>query len=171
MAVVHELVKLARNRGPNLARVLHILTPVHSVRPYWNKLINSSVVRSRFGLLPLRARWSHLKADRPQVALGLQASVALVAILTVAGSTWFVVGLRNGLPKPEELGRIGEMDQATTIFDAEDHLAFTVFKEQRIDVPLDQISPNVIHAIVAIEDRPRAHCPIDPFQLFHRWQL
>ena len=40
--------------------------------------------------------------------------------------------------------RIGEMDQATAVFDDKDQLAFTIFKEQRIEVPLSEISPNLI---------------------------
>ena len=47
----------------------------------------------------------------------------------------------------------GEMDQATAVYDASDQLAFTIFKEQRIDVPLAQISPNLVKALLAIEDQ------------------
>jgi penicillin-binding protein 1A len=48
---------------------------------------------------------------------------------------------------------MGEMDQATAVFDASDQLAFTIYKEQRIEVPLSAVSPNLVHAIVAIEDQ------------------
>src|SRR3954454_17175637 len=74
----------------------------------------------------------------------------LVALVAAA---WFVVSLRRDLPDVEALRRIGEMDQATAVFDREDHLAFTIFKEQRIDVPLAQVSPNLKNAILAIEDQ------------------
>src|SRR5262249_37181731 len=49
--------------------------------------------------------------------------------------------------------RIGEMDQATAVYDAGDNLAFTIFKEQRIEVPLAQVSPSLVKAILAIEDQ------------------
>jgi penicillin-binding protein 1A len=49
--------------------------------------------------------------------------------------------------------RIGEMDQATAVFDDKDHLAFTIFKEQRIDVQLSAVSPNLTKAITSIEDQ------------------
>jgi hypothetical protein len=34
------------------------------------------------------------------------------------------------------------MSQATTLLDAADHPAFTIFREQRIDVPLSRVSRN-----------------------------
>jgi len=39
------------------------------------------------------------------------------------------------------------------VFDADDQLAFTIFEEQRIPVALDHISPNLIHAVLAVEDQ------------------
>jgi penicillin-binding protein 1A len=61
--------------------------------------------------------------------------------------------LRHGLPDEAAIRRIGEMPQATSVFDRSDALAFTIFREQRIEVPLAQVSPRVQAAIVAIEDR------------------
>jgi penicillin-binding protein 1A len=45
------------------------------------------------------------------------------------------------------------MDQATTLFDREDKPAFTIFKEQRIEVPLARVSPHLVNAILALEDQ------------------
>jgi penicillin-binding protein 1A len=45
------------------------------------------------------------------------------------------------------------MAQSTSIFDARDVPAFTIFKEQRIEVPFDRISPNLIKAVVSVEDQ------------------
>ena len=42
---------------------------------------------------------------------------------------------------------LGDMAQATTIYDASDHPAFTIYKEQRLEVPLDKVSPNLIKAV------------------------
>src|SRR6185295_5629945 len=47
----------------------------------------------------------------------------------------------------------GEMDQATAVFDASDRLVFTIFQEQRIEVPLSEISPNLVRALIDIEDQ------------------
>src|SRR3954470_24656824 len=77
-----------------------------------------------------------------------------LALASAVGGAWVIQTLHGeGLPDQEAMRRIGEMDQATAVYDDTDALAFTIFKEQRIDVPLEQISPNLIHAIVAIEDQ------------------
>jgi 1A family penicillin-binding protein len=66
---------------------------------------------------------------------------------------WLVRDLRADLPDREAVGRIGEMDQATTVYDNADKVAFTIFREQRIDVALPQVSPNLVRALIAIEDQ------------------
>ena len=45
------------------------------------------------------------------------------------------------------------MAQATTLLDAHGQRAFTIYREQRIEVPLSRISPHLVRAIVAIEDQ------------------
>ena len=45
------------------------------------------------------------------------------------------------------------MAEATLVYDAHDKLAFTIFNEQRIDVPLSDVSPHLVHAIIAVEDQ------------------
>jgi len=84
-----------------------------------------------------------------RILLGATLTVTAVFVAFI----WFVANLRQGLPGPEALGHIGEMDQATAVYDAADRLAFTIFKEQRIDVPVDQMSPHLIKAVIAIEDQ------------------
>ena len=66
---------------------------------------------------------------------------------------WFARDLSTGLPDRETLRRIGDMAQATTILDAKGRPVFTIFKEQRIEVPLARMSPHLVKAIVAIEDQ------------------
>ena len=53
----------------------------------------------------------------------------------------------------ESLRRIGTMAQATTLFDAHDRPAFTIYKEQRIEVPLDKVSPHLVRALISFEDQ------------------
>jgi penicillin-binding protein 1A len=43
--------------------------------------------------------------------------------------------------------------ESTLVYDANDQVITALFEEHRIAVPLDQISPHVRHAIVAIEDK------------------
>jgi penicillin-binding protein 1A len=40
-----------------------------------------------------------------------------------------------------------------TLFDGHDQPAFTIFKEQRIDVPLAHVSPHLVKALISIEDQ------------------
>jgi penicillin-binding protein 1A len=75
----------------------------------------------------------------------------MLAVLSV--SVWFLVTAFRGLPDVEALRRIGEMDQATAVFDRNDQLAFTIFKEQRMEVPLSEVSPDLKAAVLAIEDQ------------------
>ncbi len=122
---------------------------------------------------PLNDRWlnwkrqfSRVRAAHPRlfrnVAFGAGAAMVLVFGLVA----WLVAGVLSGLPNIEALRRIGEMDQATAVYDRNDRLAFTIYKEQRIEVPLEQVSPTLTSAILSIEDqrfyrpwrlRPRSH--------------
>ena len=43
--------------------------------------------------------------------------------------------------------------QATTLYDINDKQVFTLFTERRVDVPLSRISPHLIAAVLAAEDR------------------
>jgi len=91
---------------------------------------------------------------------------AIVGTLSIAGPTWYLARLRAGLPDQDAIARIGEMDQATAVYDDHDRLAFTIFKEQRIDTTLASVSPHLIHAILAIEDqRFYDHRGFDEFRM------
>jgi penicillin-binding protein 1A len=84
------------------------------------------------------------------------ATVAVLAVLMFAAAgwlTWFSYDLTAGLPNREALRGLGDMSQATTLFDASDKPAFTIFKEQRIEVPLSRVSQNLIKAVVSVEDQ------------------
>jgi 1A family penicillin-binding protein len=85
--------------------------------------------------------------------------VAAIAVMTIAlfaagvSTAYFAYDLTSDLPDRKALGGIGDMVQSTTIFDDRDRPAFTIFKEQRIEVPLDKISPNLINAVLSVEDQ------------------
>ena len=101
----------------------------------------------------LMREWHDARARHPRFVAGLTASFVLVTILSIVGGGWFLDGLRHGLPESEALDRMGDMDQATAVFDTNDQLAFTIYKEQRMEVPLSDISPNLVKAIIATEDQ------------------
>ena len=101
----------------------------------------------------LKREFAEARRRHPRIVFGVLGVFVLVAALSSIGGVWFLAGLRDGLPDQDALRRIGEMDQATAVFDRKDQLAFTIFKEQRIEVPLGEVSPNLTKAITSIEDQ------------------
>jgi len=104
-------------------------------------------------LAELAYDWRVARARHPRLVAGLTAAFFIVATLSIVGGVWFLTSLRSGLPESDALGRIGDMDQATAVLDSSDQLAFTIYKEQRMEVPLAEISPNLVRAIISIEDQ------------------
>ena len=94
-----------------------------------------------------------LLAGRPRVLTAIVAVLAFAVFLLAGWGAWFSYDLTAGLPNRAALRAIGDMAQATTILDASDHTVFTIFKEQRIDVPIAKMSPNLIRAVVSVEDQ------------------
>ena len=115
-------------------------------------------------VLPRHVRydWQEARCRHPRVAVAALFAFMFVAAFSIGGSVWFLSSLQRTLPDETAISRIGEMDQATVVYDRADTLAFTIFKEQRMEVALGQMSPHLIDAIVAIEDqRFRTHNGID----------
>ena len=104
-------------------------------------------------LAELHNEWRDAKGRHPRLVIGIAAAFALAIVLFVAGLVSFTAGLRQGLPDKDAIARMGVMDQGTGVYDDNDQLAFTIFKEQRIEVPLSSISPYLIRALIAIEDQ------------------
>src|SRR6185436_6624380 len=93
------------------------------------------------------------RAEHPRLVRNVLLSSIFVAMFVAGSGIWFLAGLWDGLPNETAISKIGDMDQATAVFDMDDSLAFTIFKEQRTEVPLNEISPRMIQAILAIEDQ------------------
>ena len=88
----------------------------------------------------------------------LFAGAGAVALLTGI----LFISIFSGLPGRDELRTLGEMPQATTLYDVRNRPVFTIFKEYRIEMPLSRISPHLRRAIVAFEDqRFEEHAGID----------
>jgi 1A family penicillin-binding protein len=90
---------------------------------------------------------------RPRVARAIVGFVLVASWTTAAGAVWFTWDLMASTPKRDLLRRVGDMAQATTLLDLNGRPAFTIFKEQRIEIPLDKVSPLVRKAILSIEDQ------------------
>jgi len=91
--------------------------------------------------------------DHPRLTTS---SLVLAAVLfwTATGAlAWFTWDVTTNLPGRTQVASIGEMAQATVLFDAAEKPVFTIFKEQRIEIPLARISPNLIKAVISVEDQ------------------
>ena len=85
--------------------------------------------------------------------------IALLAVLAVCtwgavgASAWWIKDVVTGLPTSRDVREIAIMAQATTLYDVDGRTAFTIFKEQRLPVSLDRISPYLVQAMLATEDQ------------------
>jgi len=87
---------------------------------------------------------------------GIAAAIVLMALILFGSAgafAWFCYDLTAGLPGKKEIHGLGDMAQSTTILDVRDSPVFTIFKEQRIEVPLERISPELVKAVVSVEDQ------------------
>jgi 1A family penicillin-binding protein len=87
---------------------------------------------------------------------GIAAAIVLMAlalVLFTGAAIWFGFDLTHGLPGRKELRGLGDMAESTLIYDAHDVPVFTIYKEQRREVPLEQISPNLVKAVISVEDQ------------------
>ena len=98
--------------------------------------------------------------------------ITTVGILACAASivAWrvavFTASIATELDRASALTNIAPRPQSTIVFDRHGKPAFSFFVEQRISVPLDRVSPHMIHAILAVEDRRFfQHFGIDPVRV------
>jgi len=96
--------------------------------------------------------WTILRG-RPRTLIALTVFVAVVGFSTVALVAWLSYEATAGLPNRDAINGLGDMAQSTTIFDADDKPVFTIFKEQRIEIPYDRISTNLVKAVISVEDQ------------------
>ena len=99
-------------------------------------------------------------------------TAAVVALATIGWiAAWravvFTASIAGELDRASALSSIAPRPQATIVFDRHGRPAFSYFVEQRISVPLDRVSPHMVHAIIAVEDRRfYRHFGIDPVRIF-----
>src|SRR5262245_31416626 len=83
-------------------------------------------------------------------------AIVLMALMLLGSSiatAWLCYELIADLPGGKEIQGLGDMAQATTLFDVRDTPAFTICKEQRIEIPLGKMSPDLVKAVVSVEDQ------------------
>jgi membrane peptidoglycan carboxypeptidase len=94
-------------------------------------------------------------AIRTHHRLFVSAVVALSMFMwaAVGVAAWFAGDTLTGLPDKDTLRGVSTMAQSTTLLYVRDKPAFTIYREQRIEIPLERMSPHLIRAMVAIEDQ------------------
>lgn len=90
---------------------------------------------------------------RSRVLVGAMVVLAVAFWFSMGATALFAHQVFDGVPDRQTLGRLTQMARATVFYDHKNRPAFTIFKEQRIEIPLDRMSPHLIQAIVAIEDQ------------------
>ncbi len=109
------------------------------------------VLQNKFAILAERLAAAARRHRRAFVALVIALSIGTWT--TVGAAVWFAQDVATGLPDNTALRDIGTMAQATTLLDIKGSPAFTIYQEQRIDVPLSRVSKHVVDAILAVEDQ------------------
>ena len=104
---------------------------------------------------PLRQRWSAFAGNYPKLALAGTVAGALIRwgiylVLFLIVCVW--LGFFGGLPSSEELKNI-ETANATEIYSADSVLLGRFYIENRTTISLDKISPYVVTALLATEDK------------------
>ena len=107
----------------------------------------------------MRLRFIHSLPPPMRLLLGVVAGVALVF-------TWIFVDLVASMPGRDELRAFTEMARASVLFDKDNRAVFTIAKEHRIEVALADLSPALVKAVIAIEDRRFfEHDGFDPIRI------
>ncbi len=92
-------------------------------------------------------------AQHPQLLRGLVAVWVVLVCAAIGRAVSFTYNVASSLPDQASLKRAASMAEATTLYDDADEPVFTIFKEQRIEIPLARMSPHLTDAIIAIEDQ------------------
>lgn len=107
-----------------------------------------------------------LLSGRPRLLTSLVVLTALSFFFVAGWLAWFSYDITAGLPGRKEIRAVGDMAQSTTIYDAANAPVFTIYKERRIEVPLGEISPFFVKAVLSVEDqRFYDHQGIDAFRI------
>ena len=103
--------------------------------------------------MPFAERAAALIRSRRHVFAAFLGALSVLMWSAVGASAWWLKDVVSGLPSSHDVREIAVMAQATTLYDTKGRTAFTIFKEQRMPVSLDRVSPNLVKAILAVEDQ------------------
>ena len=99
----------------------------------------------------------------------LVGAVAGIAAAFWIGLFWiagFTLSFAREMEQASSLAHFRPRPQATLVYDRYGDLAFSIYAERRTDVSFERISPHMIAAIVAVEDRRfYSHYGVDPLRI------
>jgi 1A family penicillin-binding protein len=101
----------------------------------------------------IRQRLEPIERAHPNACVAAAIAAYSFVLIVFAGSIWLVYDVFHDLPSASELRDVGTMAQATTLYDRNNQPSFTIFQERRVATPLVDVSPNLVHAVIAIEDQ------------------
>jgi penicillin-binding protein 1A len=101
----------------------------------------------------IRQRAAAAALTHPRAFRGSLIALSLSIWFAIGATVAFVFGAITSLPDSKTVRTVGTMPRATTILDVNGRHAFTIFQEQRLHVPLSQMSPHLLAAIIAVEDQ------------------
>ncbi len=104
-------------------------------------------------LAAVRRRLVTSSRAHPRTVVAVLVAGAIVFWTSTAALAWFTYDVTHNLPGRAAVAAIGEMAQATVLYDSADRPVFTIFKEQRIEVPLSRVSQNLQKAVLSVEDQ------------------
>lgn len=101
-----------------------------------------------------RRRTKTKKKQRQIKTLAITAAIVLIAVLTAVSTLFITVAIAAyNVPKIKPTNLL-QHAQTSKIFDADGNLITNLYVEQnRINVPLERISPNIQKAVIATEDQ------------------
>jgi membrane peptidoglycan carboxypeptidase len=86
----------------------------------------------------------------------LIATVLFVSLMSWAAAAFTIRAswrVANVLANAAALAEIGPHPQSTVVLDRRNRPVFSFYVEQRVNVPLERVSPHMIDALLAVEDR------------------
>ena len=90
-------------------------------------------------------------ARHPRGFVAVMIALSLVFWTGMGATALLAHQLFDGIPDRSTLSRVTHMARASVFYDHKGQPAFTISKEQRLEVPLDHVSPHLKNAILAIE--------------------
>ena len=104
-------------------------------------------------LTQLRERTTRLIGGNPRGFVWTMVALTAAFWFGMGASALFAHQLLTGVPDRDTVSRVTRMARSSVFYDHQGRPAFTIFKEQRIEIPLAQMSPNLTKAMLAIEDQ------------------